>query len=428
MCFWKIGSTVPSYSCPLCIINSIVFPPKKKPFPLLRLPAIPLRLITKMMNAEEILHLSMCSYRLELFLRASKHKMNYFSVHVNNRHMTFLSKVPDSLKLSFKIGVGNKEVNSVDKMGMLCESLQEEDGTIRFNQEFPPDEMLEIYRRIISLYSPSLIKWIFYFKTPSMDSVCRYLVENLTAMDNYDMTTYHRFVFLYGSLTREFLTEMMDRIPVTASMAVTAGIPTDFKHSKAFKYKTVEYKEARWATLDDLKSVKNECFVNLKSSNFDCKDLNEFLKYWVECDEAILTRLTLKLKEGTVIDETVLTDQLTILLYYYRDMPHFFLKMKKISNEKLVVGHLGFKKDKTVEFNVWPTDKWSGIFEMLELLEKVKELEKELLRMDGEDEPNNYKEIREKNTRRREIEKEVEQLRRQIDELNDAGLILQYPV
>ena len=64
-----------------------------------------------------------------------------------------------------------------------------------------------------------------------MDSVCRYLVENLTAVNNYDRTTVHRFVFHNGSLTREFLTELMDRIPVTASMAVTAGIPTDFKHS-----------------------------------------------------------------------------------------------------------------------------------------------------------------------------------------------------
>ncbi|KAF1764749.1 hypothetical protein GCK72_004699 [Caenorhabditis remanei] len=121
MCFWKIGSTVPSYPCILCIINSIVSPPKKKPIPLLRLPTIPLRLITKMMNAEEILNLSMCSYRLELFLRASKHKMNFFSVHVSHQHMTYRLKTPDTLEMSFKIGVGNKEVNLVNKMGMLCE-------------------------------------------------------------------------------------------------------------------------------------------------------------------------------------------------------------------------------------------------------------------------------------------------------------------
>ncbi|KAF1764748.1 hypothetical protein GCK72_004698 [Caenorhabditis remanei] len=261
-----------------------------------------------------------------------------------------------------------------------------------------------------------------------MDSVCRYLVENLTAVNNYDRTTVHTFVFHNGSLTGEFLTELMDRIPVTASFAVTADIPTDFKHSKAFKYKKIQYNEARWATLDDLKSVKNECFVNLKSSNFDCKDLNEFLKHWVDCDEAILTRLTLKLKEGTVIDETVLTDQLTILLYYVDDLPHFFIKMKKISNEKLVVGHLDFEKDKTVEFNVWPTDKWSGIFEMLELLEKVKELEKELLRIDEGEEPNSNEEIEKRNRRRREIEEKVEHVRRQIDKLNEYGLILQYPV
>ena len=102
--------------------------------------------------------------------------------------------------------------------------------------------------------------------------------------------------------------------------------------------------------------------------------------------------------------------------------------MKKITNEKLVVGHLDFEKDKTVEFNVWPTDKWSGIFEMLELLEKVKEMEKELLRIDGDDEPNSYEEIGERNRRRREIEEKVEHVRRQIDELNEYGLILQYPV
>ncbi|KAF1764751.1 hypothetical protein GCK72_004701 [Caenorhabditis remanei] len=330
MCFWKIGATAASYPCLLCTWNSLLFPPKEKPLPLLKLPTIPLRLITKMMKPEEILNLSICSYRLELFLRASRHRITCCNFHVSDRHLSVSLKIPNSMAMSFKIGEGKKQLNSVDKLGVLCRSLREKKGSFWFNQEFPPDEMLEIYKRTISLYSPFLIIWVFYFdsSSPSVDSSCRYLVENLTTMisaNNYDRTTYHRFVFQNGSVTREFLTELMDRIPVTASFAVTADIPADFKHSKAFKYKTVEYKDARWATLDDLKSVKNECFVNLQSSNFDCHDLNEFLKYWVDCDDAILKKMALKLKEGTVINEIVLTDQLTVLLYYVDGLPHFFL-------------------------------------------------------------------------------------------------------
>ncbi|KAF1764750.1 hypothetical protein GCK72_004700 [Caenorhabditis remanei] len=422
MCFWKIGSTVPSYPCPLCIINSIVFPPKKKPFPLLRLPTIPLRLITKMMNAEEILNLSMCSYRLEFFLRASRHKMVFFSVHVSHQHMSYSLETPDTMAMSFKIGVGKKQVNYVDKMGLLSGSLIQENGFIRFNQPFLPDEMLKIYRRIISLYTPSFIRWVFHFNELPIDNFFRYLIKNLTEMSNCDQTMCHKFSLQTGSLRNETLMELMDWIPVTAKVEIDADLSLDFKHANAFKYKTIEYKEGRWATLDDLKSVRNEWIVDLKSTNFDCHDINEFLKYWVDCDEAILTRLTLKLKEGTVIDEAVLTDQLTILLYYEDELPQFFIKVKKIVNEQLVIGHFETSENNIVNFNVGPPNQYPEIYEILVSMEKVKELEEELLRIDRGEEPN--EEIRERNRRKREIEEDLREVRRRIDELNEYGLIL----
>ena len=94
--------------------------------------------------------------------------------------------------------------------------------------------------------------------------------------------------------------------------------------------------------------------------------------------------------------------------------------MKKITNEKLVVGHFEPTEDNRINFSVWSANEFPGVFDLLEMLEKIKELENELLRMEESEEVIDW---REQNKRRREIPLEVEKLRRLMEEKDDFGFI-----
>ncbi|EFP02175.1 hypothetical protein CRE_24901 [Caenorhabditis remanei] len=407
MCFWNIGSTTPSYPCLFCTIHAIFYRLKKS-IPLLKLPLFPRILITKMMEPEEVYRLSLCSHRMYSILTSSKLEIDAFHVRFSSRYIRVC--ITKSGKNSLIYFTYYKEFMDISQVIFRFLNLR---AMFFFNLSFLPNDVFEIYNRIISLYSCPHIRWVFDLDQLWLEDLHEYLDIALAGKC-------HRLSFYNGTISRELLTELMDKTPVTTKLEITSNMPVEFQHPNAFKYKTIDYSEARWATLDDLKSVRNEWIVDLKSTNFDCHDINEFLKYWVNCDEAMLTRLTLQLKEDTVIDDIVLLDKLTVLLYYYKDLPHFVIKVKKITNEKLVVGHFEPKEDNRINFSVWSANEFPGVFDLLEMLEKIKELENELLRMEESEEVIDW---REQNKRRREIPLEVEKLRRLMEEKDDFGFI-----
>ena len=91
---------------------------------------------------------------------------------------------------------------------------------------------------------------------------------------------------------------------------------SSFIYLQALKFSSVEYREARWITVDDLKSVRIPGSVMLGTTNFDCSDINEFLKYWVDCDEFMMESMSLNMKESTVINRDVILDQLMAVQFY----------------------------------------------------------------------------------------------------------------
>ncbi|KAF1764757.1 hypothetical protein GCK72_004707 [Caenorhabditis remanei] len=361
-----------------------------------------------MMEPEEVYRLSLCSHRMYSILTSSKLEIDAFHVRFSSRYIRVC--ITKSGKNSLIYFTYYKEFMDISQVIFRFLNLR---AMFFFNLSFLPNDVFEIYNRIISLYSCPHIRWVFDLDQLWLEDLHEYLDIALAGKC-------HRLSFYNGTISRELLTELMDKTPVTTKLEITSNMPVEFQHPNAFKYKTIDYSEARWATLDDLKSVRNEWIVDLKSTNFDCHDINEFLKYWVNCDEAMLTRLTLQLKEDTVIDDIVLLDKLTVLLYYYKDLPHFVIKVKKITNEKLVVGHFEPKEDNRINFSVWSANEFPGVFDLLEMLEKIKELENELLRMEESEEVIDW---REQNKRRREIPLEVEKLRRLMEEKDDFGFI-----
>ncbi|KAF1764012.1 hypothetical protein GCK72_003958 [Caenorhabditis remanei] len=309
MCFWNIGSPTPSYPCTLCIIKSILFPPKKKkPFPLLYLPFVALHSVIKMMDPHELVKLSMCSYRLELFLRCSKRKIEHLHIHLNKKfyHIELVNGNARFVTY-FRNGEFEKPVITVKRMLQFCGSYESEsDKRLTFTQLFPLSLCFDVSHLLLSLYSCPLIGWVFYMDQQDVETVRRYL--DIILQGRCDKITFFR-----SEMSSEFLTELMDKIPLDKKLRIESNIPSDFRHPNALKFYVSQYKNGRWITLDDLKTIRNVLYVFLDSTIFNCHDINEFLHYWINCDEKMFGQMELQLDESVEIDEDVLKDGLITL-------------------------------------------------------------------------------------------------------------------
>ncbi|EFO85803.1 hypothetical protein CRE_01603 [Caenorhabditis remanei] len=322
MCFWNIDTSIP----------------KHKPFLIRKLPLVPFKLVTEFMNSHEIIKLSMCSYRMESFLRVSKYKLEELHVHLSNQYLKYeLAQSKNFLSILFRKGKSEKQLESVTKMQQLCESELE-----------------------------------FYLDQLSTETMMHYL--NLPLAEKCT-----GFSFMRGSLTAALLIELMDKIPVSKRLEIDSDIPIDFKHPNALKYYVTRYNNGRWITLNDLKSIRNVGWIELKSTIFDCSDVNQFLNYWVNCEEDMLELLDLNLKEDAFIDVFALTDQLITLRVEGASSSNFFIKAKNHKNRKFVLGHVEIGEGNSVGFTAWEaTGKKTRVFRILELLERKKELEEEI--------------------------------------------------
>ncbi|KAF1764742.1 hypothetical protein GCK72_004692 [Caenorhabditis remanei] len=271
-------------------------------------------------------------------------------------------------------------------------------------------DIMEMCNRISSMFSYSLLEWVFYLDQIEKDTLMKYLDEVLRTRVCENMIT-----FMQGCFSKELLTEILDKIPVTIGIDIKSGIPVDFRHPKALKFSTMEYREARWITVDDLKSVRIPGSVMLGTTNFDCSDINEFLKYWVDCDEFMMESMSLNMKESTVINRDVILDQLMAVQFYSDVGYHVYVKAKNHKNLESPLGVLDINAKNKIEFWAFKSDEYSEIYGMLESLEKKKDLEMEL---------KNLEDSRDK--RKEEISTELEQLTKQLNEKEEKGFIFTF--
>ncbi|EFP06961.1 hypothetical protein CRE_10342 [Caenorhabditis remanei] len=415
MCFWNIGSSTPSYPCTLCIIKSILFPPKKKkPFPLLHLPFVALHNVIKMMDPHELAKLSICSYRLELHLRSYKRKIELIHIHLSNTfYQLDLFNSKDRFIVWFEEEDENKDLpksmNTVTRLQQFSRSFDAEfDTALVLFQPFPPSLCFDVSHLLLSLYSSPLIDWAFYMDQLEIETVRRYL--DIILQGRCEQITFFR-----SEMSSEFLTELMDKIPLDKKLRIDSGIPSDFRHPNALKFHGSHYKNGRWITLNDLKTIRNVLYVYLDSTIFNCRDINEFLHYWINCDEKMFVQMELQLDESVQIDEDVLKDGLITLRPEQPEEPNevlcLYLKIKNPNNEKCDMCCLTILDNHQAVFNSWKSEGTSNVFEILELLEKKKSLE-----MKNEDSGTSEQ-------RKQEIAVEIEELMNQLTKNNESGYI-----
>ncbi|KAF1765019.1 hypothetical protein GCK72_004970 [Caenorhabditis remanei] len=383
--------------------------------PLLKLPYVPLNLITKMMNANEIIKLAMCSYRLELFLRGAKFRIREIHVHLSKESLQFdLIDSKNAWITCFRMRKSQNQIKNVTKLEQFCKRYGKEVDNRLFINSFSMETIFDLYHRVTSLFSSFLVGWVFYADTINNRTFVTYLDRALSENGTW-------FTFINDSLSSEVLKEIMDKIPVTKRIEIEADTPMDFTHPNLLKYFVMKYKNGLWVTLDHLKSFRNVGFFEIFFSNFDCTDINKFLKYWIDCGETMIDLLAITLKEGTVPNVDILTDGLVTL---HEDdggrYPNIFMKGRNNNTRKEVIGLVLLRGNNLLEFSTWEPDECEGVHELLVLLENKKELEKEMKRIQEEG-----MNTVEENRRVREIIMELEKVKDELVVKNERGFVFE---
>ncbi|KAF1763827.1 hypothetical protein GCK72_003773 [Caenorhabditis remanei] len=163
-------------------------------------------------------------------------------------------------------------------------------------------------------------------------------------------------------------------------------MPLDFKHENAFKFGTICYFDARWVTISDILKIRGVENVSLYRTRLTSNHVRHFISRWINCPDDMFKWMTITAME--IIQLEGLFNEL-VVLEVNENPPNigYFTLAKSTSRayKLLFIQHsLG-----AVELSAWkPYDnadrygnieeKFKNVYEIMELLEKEKTLEKGL--------------------------------------------------
>ena len=87
----------------------------------------------------------------------------------------------------------------------------------------------------------------------------------------------------------------------------------------------MHYLDARWVTMDVLKSIKHSGNVALEFTNFSCKYINEYIHHWVNSEEDLIRDLDIGIQSGLEFNERELMDKLAFATCQCRNKKYYFM-------------------------------------------------------------------------------------------------------
>ncbi|CAL2031645.1 unnamed protein product [Caenorhabditis brenneri] len=178
------------------------------------------------------------------------------------------------------------------------------------------EDVFSVCNRLRSDFRVPCFFWRIY---PGELEDCK-LKEMISTLD-FDNCT--KLYMIGGKLNTSTLSFLFDRMDSRMGFKTTSEIPWNFKHPRALDFYEIKYEDAKWLTVNDLKTIRNGSWVELIGrTNFDNHDMNQLIKYWMECEEKMFTQLRIKLKDGITINKSRILKGVVCLSaggrYYYR--------------------------------------------------------------------------------------------------------------
>ncbi|CAL2030645.1 unnamed protein product [Caenorhabditis brenneri] len=162
-------------------------------------------------------------------------------------------------------------------------------------------------------------------------------------------------------------------------------IPRDYYHENAFKFHDIYYNDAEWVCIENLLTLKDSYSVSLGWNLLTQHDVNTFIKFWIDSDHDMVQSLSFRLLLAFRIERFF--DDVVVL----KGRPAIYLVVANPTKQRKrpilritcsADGMLCLKscdKDKTFRLRGSLTDEsWAPEYKVLMMLNKKKELEAEL--------------------------------------------------
>ncbi|PIC43964.1 hypothetical protein B9Z55_004500 [Caenorhabditis nigoni] len=265
--------------------------------------------------------------------------------------------------------------------------------------------MFSIYSNLTRLFSCPEINWILRFDELKTEEFREYIERILS-------TEFRQFTARGKSISNDLLTELMDKMPDKATIVIDSNIRSDYSNPKALRFRSVDYKDARWLKLEDLFSIRNSYIIKLKRTNFDCSDLNEFIHYWSDCEEDMIGQINITLKEETRIDKKEILKNFITICNNKSGSRHAFIKARNMGNRKRVVGKFEIFENE-IRFSAWDPFKEDYLYEylVLKLVHQKRSCEEKIRKMENE-----YQGLRK--AEKRKFQLELKEFERKLAVLN----------
>ncbi|CAL2031254.1 unnamed protein product [Caenorhabditis brenneri] len=212
-----------------------------------------------------------------------------------------------------------------------------DEPTIEIPEQNSIDHCISITRQLYKLLPTTPFRYTFYIRGYN-DNLKQHLTtclvgdyEKVTICGGREILTYDQMDFIFNFVKPdayfEYACKMMD----------------DFKHEKAFQFKSFFYHHAEWITLDDLKSLRNHNIVRLGSTKFTSKDVNKFLKYWSESDEPMMNIFSVHLGHPLTFAEKGDRREMCVPQLILHRLEYFGLAEQSYSKESPLVYYIKSK-------------------------------------------------------------------------------------
>uniref|UniRef100_A0A1I7V0Z7 FBA_2 domain-containing protein n=1 Tax=Caenorhabditis tropicalis TaxID=1561998 RepID=A0A1I7V0Z7_9PELO len=198
--------------------------------------------------------------------------------------------------------------------------------------------------------------------TPILKILSHPCVANLTGVHFYG-----------GTVKRNELDAIMEwrKENTIQYISVTDNeIPLDYRHPNAFRFTGVVYGDARWISLEDLLSMRNFYRPIFSVNNFSMKDLNTFIKYWINCEENMFKYLLIDYKN---INLSELMKDITVLKGFRSEKPFYLMRggtLPAWTREYRILGRLARKR--------WLEEEMITVGISIEEIKELDDLEEEL--------------------------------------------------
>ncbi|KAF1763829.1 hypothetical protein GCK72_003775 [Caenorhabditis remanei] len=167
---------------------------------------------------------------------------------------------------------------------------------------------------------------------------------------------------------------------------LNVDMPVDFRHVNAFKFRSNDYEDARWARMEDLLEMKNVENVSLNKTRFTSSDIQNYITHWINNENDLFEYMQIRtdgdIELGGVLDDLVVLEHVIepgSIFFVLAKSPSRAYPLLAISYAFNLVILSAWRQEEV--FNSRYGDglqKYENTYEKLKVLERKNTLEREM--------------------------------------------------